>query len=103
MNLSAVVTRIKLNLGLVNIATPFENVDDVIIKIIRDITVPTFSIYQPFKEHMVFNGNELELLERTASYTRKQEIYYMYLMSVTMMVIHLVLVQHHISWIHLWC
>lgn len=70
MNLSAVVTRIKLNLGLVNIATPFENVDDVIIKIIRDITVPTFSIYQPFKEHMVFNGNELELLERTVSYTR---------------------------------
>ena len=37
MNLSTVVTRIKLNLGLVNIATPFENVDDVIIKIIRNI------------------------------------------------------------------
>ena len=45
MNLSTFVTRIKLKLGLINIATPFENLDQVIMDILRDITIPTFSIY----------------------------------------------------------
>lgn len=70
MNLSTVITRVKLKLGLMNIATPFENLDETILTILKEVTVPTFSIYQPFKEYMVLNGDELEVLERTASYTK---------------------------------
>ena len=71
MNISNVMTRIKLNLGLMNIATPFENLDDTILTIIKEITVPTFSIYQPFKEWVTLYGpTDLEVLERNARHTK---------------------------------
>ena len=54
MNLSTVVTRIKLQLGLINIATPIENLDESIVQIIQDITVPVFSIYAPYKDSYTF-------------------------------------------------
>ena len=64
MNLSNIITRIKLKLGLINIATPFENLDETITDIIKDITVPVFSIYQPCKESMYVKTNELTRLEK---------------------------------------
>ena len=60
MNLSNVVTRVKLKLGLINIATPFENLDQVIIQIMNDITIPVFSIYHPCKETIYLYTKELE-------------------------------------------
>ncbi len=49
MNMSELVTRIKLNLGLMSIATPFENINDTIKTIIETITIPDFSLYSPWK------------------------------------------------------
>lgn len=40
MNLSSIVTRIKLKLGLVNLAMPFDDIDNIITTIIQDITLP---------------------------------------------------------------
>jgi len=45
MNLSSIVTRIKLKLGLINLATPFPNMDETIQTIIQEITLPVFSLY----------------------------------------------------------
>ena len=70
MNLSNVVTRIKLKLGLLNIATPIENLDETIVTILKEITVPTFSIYQPVKESLTVRTTDLELLEKTANYEK---------------------------------
>ena len=47
MNLSDVMTRIKYKLGIMNIASPVRNIDGMISTIIKDITVPDFSIYNP--------------------------------------------------------
>ena len=70
MNLSTFITRIKLKLGLINIVTPFENLDQTIIDILRDITIPTFSIYYPVKETLVINTNDLKLLEKQSDYEK---------------------------------
>ena len=73
MNLSTFITRIKLKLGLMNIATPFENLDDIIMTILKDITIPTFSIYYPVKEKIIINTRDLELLEKEYI-TEKREL-----------------------------
>ena len=70
MNLSTFVTRIKLKLGLINIVTPFENLDQTIIDIIKDITIPVFSIYYPVKEKIIINTRDLELLEKESDYEK---------------------------------
>lgn len=70
MNLSNIVTRIKLKLGLINIATPFENLDGLILQIIQEITIPVFSVYNPVKDTWRVYMNDLELLEKTDSYEK---------------------------------
>ena len=60
MNLSTIITRIKLKIGLLNIVTPFEDLDSVIHNILKEITIPVFSIYYPAKDTMVLNTTELE-------------------------------------------
>ncbi len=70
MNLSTVITRIKLQLGLINIATPIENLDDTIKFILQDITVPVFSIYAPYKKTLYIRTDDMELIEKTAEYER---------------------------------
>lgn len=70
MNLSNIITRIKLKLGLLNIATPFENLDNTIITILNEVTIPTFSIYYPVKESLTLNTYDLELLEKDAIYEK---------------------------------
>lgn len=68
MNLSDVMTRIKYKLGIMNIASPVRNLDGMIATIIKDITVPDFSIYHPDRFRTKFNLNDLEQIERTNSY-----------------------------------
>ena len=70
MNLSNTLTRIKLKLGLMNIVTPFEDIDKTIIGILNDIITPQFSIYQPFKETLHINMRDLELLEKESLYEK---------------------------------
>lgn len=64
MNLSNVVTRIKMKLGLLGITTPFENLDELITIVLQDITIPVFSIYAPYKESLTINVADLELLDK---------------------------------------
>lgn len=70
MNLSNVVTRLKLKLGLLNIATPFDNIDDVICTIINEVTLPVFSLYCPYKQTITMSTNDLEKLEKRELYTK---------------------------------
>lgn len=70
MNLSNVVTRIKLKLGLLNISTPFVDIDETILTILNTITTPTFSIYYPAKDSLHVNLHDLELLEKESTYEK---------------------------------
>lgn len=70
MNITDVVFRIKLKLGLMNIATPFEDINTTIVDIIKRITVPVFSIYQPVKESLTINVNDLEIIEKGTDYRK---------------------------------
>jgi hypothetical protein len=70
MNLSEMVTRVKLKLGLFNIVTPIEDLDSVITQIITDISLPVFSIYQPARETIYMNTSDMQLVEKTAEYER---------------------------------
>lgn len=70
MNLSSIVTRIKLKLGLINLATPFPNMDETIQTIIQEITLPVFSLYFPDKDTLHLNIKDLELLEKTTEYQK---------------------------------
>lgn len=68
MNLSEVITRIKLKLGIMNIATPIQNLDGTISTIIKEITIPDFSLYNPDKQNIRLELKDLERLEHTNSY-----------------------------------
>lgn len=64
MNLSNTVSRIKMKLGLINITTPFENLNEVIVDILREFTIPDFSVYNPVKETLHINTHDLELADK---------------------------------------
>ena len=68
MNLSNIITRVKLKLGLINIALPFENMDQVITTIIQEITIPVFSQYNPVPDRLVCDTNDLEKIEKRETY-----------------------------------
>jgi hypothetical protein len=68
MNLSEVITRIKLKLGIMNLASPVRNLDGMITTIVKDITVPDFSIYNPDRYTTRISLNDLEKIEDTNSY-----------------------------------
>lgn len=68
MNLSQLITRIKINCGLYSIALPFENPDAVIADVIQNITLRTFSTYAPYYERLRFDLHSLERLEKHANY-----------------------------------
>lgn len=68
MNISQLITRIKLDCGIYAIALPFENVDEVILDTIRTTTLQTFSTYCPHYETFRWHLNDLEQLEKTGIY-----------------------------------
>jgi len=68
MNITEVMFRIKTKLGLVNLASPIENLDNMILEIIDDIVVPEFSIYCPYIEPFICRTNDLECLIKTNEY-----------------------------------
>ena len=68
MNLSDIMTRIKYKLGIMNIAAPVRNLDGMIATIIKDITVPDFSVYEPHKMPLRLDLNDLDKVEDTATY-----------------------------------
>lgn len=68
LNISKLITRIKMNIGIYGIALPIENLDQLITDIITDITLPVFSIYQPYEEQLYVNLKDLERVEKTSTY-----------------------------------
>lgn len=68
MNLSDVMTRIKYKLGIMNIASPVRNLDGMIATIIKDITVPDFSVYSPDRYTVRYDLKDLEKLENYNSF-----------------------------------
>jgi hypothetical protein len=68
MNISQLVTRIKIKCGIYTIALPFENPDQVITEVIQNITRRTFSTFCPYYETYRFNLHDLEHLDKQANY-----------------------------------
>lgn len=68
MNLSQLITRIKINCGLYTIALPFENPDKAIEETIKNITLRTFSTYCPYYETYRFNLSDLKKIKKEANY-----------------------------------
>lgn len=63
INISKLISSIKLDLGLMAMATPFENLDELIREIIILRTLPVFNEMAPNKVPLVIDTNELELIE----------------------------------------
>lgn len=69
MNVSTAVTRVKLKLGIMGMASPIKDLDNVIVEtILNKITLPVFSKYCPAKDRMIVNLDDLERVEKNESY-----------------------------------
>lgn len=68
MNISSLVTRIKMQLGIYALALPFDNPDEVIKEVIENVTLRTFSTYAPYYEKYRFDLHDLEQLEKNSNY-----------------------------------
>lgn len=68
MNISQLLTRIKIACGLYTIALPFENADEAMKDVIENITLRTFSTYCPYYETFRFDLTNLEKIEKNANY-----------------------------------
>lgn len=64
INISKLISSIKLDTGLMVMATPFENLDELIKEIIVTRTLPVFDEMYPYKVPLQIDTNELELVER---------------------------------------
>lgn len=64
INVSKLITSIKLDLGLVAMATPFDNLDELIREIVVVRTLPVFDEIYPYIVPLQIDTNELEMLER---------------------------------------
>lgn len=68
MNISQLITRIKITCGIYSIALPFENPDEAIKDVIENITLRTFSTYCPYYEKYRFDLHTIERIEKHANY-----------------------------------
>jgi len=70
MNLSELLTSIKMDLGIYGLALPFKNADEALYDVIKLKTVKTFSPFSPQIIELVFDLKELNCLE--ALYTKSK-------------------------------
>lgn len=63
INISKLISSIKLDLGLMAMATPFDNLDELIREIIVTRTLPVFNELSPYKTPLQIDINELEVVE----------------------------------------
>lgn len=69
MNVTTAVKRIKLQLGLIAMASPIKDLDNVIVNdILNDITIPVFSKYCPARDRLIVNLDDLKRIEKTEAY-----------------------------------
>ena len=60
LNKTRLITRIKRELGLYVVATPFENINEFLSDIVQDTTLPVFSQYFPYRELFVCDVKDLQ-------------------------------------------
>lgn len=59
MDVNKMIRRIKRDIGIYGIALPIENVDQMILEILEDTTIPVFSLYCPREELVTLDINDL--------------------------------------------
>ena len=64
LNLSQIVTKIKMRMGIYGISIPIENPDEYIRETIELFTIPTFSIYEPYYDHLHVSTDDLQKEEK---------------------------------------
>lgn len=64
INISKLISSIKLDMGLAAMATPFENVDELIREVIVVRTLPVFDELYPYIVPLQIDTNELDLVEK---------------------------------------
>lgn len=60
INLSDEITKIKIKMGIYGINMPIDNPDNLIMEVIRISTLPTFSVYHPYYDHLHTSLNDLQ-------------------------------------------
>lgn len=68
MNISRISLRLKMGIGIYGIALPIIDIDDFVVKILTDITLPTFSLFLPLKKVMYLGLDDMEKLEKNATF-----------------------------------
>ena len=68
MNLSQLVTRIKVKCGIYALSLPLVNPDEAIVETIKNITLPTFSTFCPLIETVRYDLRDLKLLDKKADH-----------------------------------
>ena len=69
INISKLISSIKLDLGLVAMATPFDNLDELIREIIVIRTIPVFDELHPYIVTLQIDTNELDMVEKRSEST----------------------------------
>ena len=69
INISKLISSIKLDLGLVAMATPFDNLDELIREIIVIRTIPVFDELHPYIVPLQIDTNELDMVEKRSEST----------------------------------
>ena len=69
INISKIISSIKLDLGLVAMATPFDNLDELIREIIVIRTIPVFDELYPYRVPLQIDTNELDMIEKRTEST----------------------------------
>lgn len=67
LNPSKIIANIKMDLGIVGIHLPYDNIDDLIMEIIKIKTLPVFNEVQPNLVPLHINLNSLTLVETKAT------------------------------------
>ena len=74
LNLSQIVTKIKMRMGIYGISIPIENPDEYIRETIELFTIPTFSIYEPYYDHLHVSTDDLQKEEKYSNTDRSAYI-----------------------------
>lgn len=69
LNLSKMMSSIKMDLGVYGMALPFDNPDEVFKEVLELKTLPVFSQFYPYYFTLRVDTNELEVVEETYEYT----------------------------------
>lgn len=83
MNINTVIKRIKRDIGIYGIALPVDNLDQLILDILEDTTLPVFSLYNPLEEiqhvdvsclihdNRMADGSDIYIIPDSLLYSRK--------------------------------